>query len=108
MRYDNTKKAGYVCDGCRKPTNAVTAMEIGGKAVKLCAECVKKAKDMLRNMQKENANTETETETSKNEVSNTIERHMALIDEEIKRYGLEVKSITVRKIIERKRYIRGL
>lgn len=108
MKYENKKTVPYVCDGCRKPTVTVTSMEIGGKAVKLCAECVKKAKDMLRNMQKENAPTETENNTVKDEIATHIERHIALMDEELKKYGIEIKSVTVRKIIERKRYIRGL
>lgn len=109
MKYERKeeKKMPYVCDGCKKGTISVTGMKIEGKPVSLCAECVKAMKDKL-SQKKETVPVSKEEEEIKAEIQNTIERQMCLMDEVLGKFGIEVKSITVRKIQERKRYIRGL
>lgn len=108
MKYDKEKKMPYVCDGCRKGTIAITGVKIEGKSVSLCADCVKAMKERMAKKPETTIPQNEENNEIVKEIETTIERQMSLMDEVLGKFGIEVKSITVRKIQERKRYIRGL
>lgn len=99
----------YKCDGCNKNVNEVTLVTIKGKETRLCGECSR----MIRE-RKNVAPTETETQKNaveietENAIEDILNRIMAMGDEQIKKFGIEIKGITVRKTVDRKRYIRGL
>lgn len=102
-------RASYKCDGCNKTVSEITLVNYKGKESRLCGECSRMIRERKNiaptedDIQKNAVKIETE-----NAIEDILNRIMAMGDEQIKKFGIEIKGITVRKTVDRKRYIRGL